>query len=309
MIQSMINEANVICRRFQQPYTFGRKEALTDGIQSVICIHDRDRHLVMHWSVEKMRQRLEVLREAIDESEIFPTDAIFERGDAWQLEDDASILFVPAIREKLGKLLKRSDSSMNVLDESRFSLDSSRRSSLLPRSPTFNAGIADTCKELVRKHSSGDLISTFCVTASALQRALDHPDRTPAFAIPLTVHAMSLLSIYPGLVQNMIDKRDVPSSIRSSWLQNTKELGERLQNSIEFVMQVGFLFPKVLIHFSRFIEYYFSRVFHWIPLAFSMIGFIIPRIHLTLFSLTTARYLSYITASFLVLRCYHLRLQ
>lgn len=275
----MINEANAICRRFQQPYNFNRKEALSDELQSVICVHDRDQHLVMHWSVEKLRQRLEVLRGAIDESGIFPTETLFERGDAWQLEEDASVLFVPAVRERLGKLLKRSDSSINALDESRFSLDSSRRSSLLPRSPTLTTGIADTCKELIRKFCHGDLISTFCLAASSLQRVLDHPERTPTFAIALTVQAMSLLSLYPGLINSMLSKKDVPSSIRNNWLQNTKEFGERLQNSIEFVMQVGFLYQTFSIVPTLLIYYFVYRAFRWILLAFLMNGYIKPSNH------------------------------
>jgi hypothetical protein len=130
---------------------------------------------------------------------------------------------------------------MSVLDDSRFSFDSSRRSSLLfSRSPTINTGTADTCKELIHKLGDGDLNSTFCVAASSLQRVLDIPDRTYTFVIPLTVHAHTLLAIYPALVSFFVHKRDVPSSIRANWIQSTKELGRKLQNSLEFVMQVRY---------------------------------------------------------------------
>ena len=235
----MLNETNAICRRFHQPYVFVRKEALTEDMQPLICVQDRDRQLVMYWSINTMRQRFESLREALDETGDFPIDAVFERGDVWQLEEGASTLFAPAIKEKLDKLLKRHDSSMSVLDESRFSSDSSRRSSLLlSRSPTINTGAADICKELIRKLGDGDLTSAFCVAASSLQRVLDIPDRSYSFAIPLTVHAHTLLAIYPELINLLVHKRDVPSSIRANWLQSTKEMRHRLQNALEFVMQV-----------------------------------------------------------------------
>lgn len=240
----MLNETNAICRRFQQPYAFTRRDALTDDLQPMICVQDLDRQLVMYWSIDTMRKRLEVLREAIDESGKFPTSTVFERGDVWQLEDGASALFVPALKEKLDKLLKCHDSSMSVLDDSRFSIDSSRRSSLrLSRSPTINTGAAETCKELIHTFRDGDLNSTFCSAASSLKCALDHPDRTYSFTIPLTVHAFSLLSVYPGLVSFLVNKRDVPPNIRNNWFHTTKELGQRLQNSLEFVMQVR-LFPN-----------------------------------------------------------------
>ncbi|XP_057378906.1 kinesin-like protein KIF14 [Daphnia carinata] len=238
VIQSMLNEINAICRRFQQPYAFTRRDALTDDLQPMICVQDLDRQLVMYWSIDTMRKRMEVLRQAIDESGKFPTATVFERGDVWQLEDGSSALFVPALKEKLDKLLKCHDSSMSVLDDSRFSIDSSRRSSLrLSRSPTINTGVAETCKELIRTFHNGDLNSTFCSAASSLKSALDHPDRTYSFAIPLTVHALSLLSVYPGLVSFFVNKRDVLQNVRNNWLHTTKELGQRLQNSLEFVMQ------------------------------------------------------------------------
>lgn len=239
----MLNETNAICRRFQQPYAFSRRDAVTEDLQPMVCVQDLERQLVMYWTIGTMRKRLEVLREAIDESGKFPTDTVFGRGDVWQLEDGATALFVPALKEKLDKLLKCHDSSMSVLDDSRFSIDSSRRSSLLlPRSPTINTGTAETCKELIRTFCDGDLSSTFCTAASSLKCLLDLPDRTYSFAIPLTAHTFSLLSVYPGLVHFLVSKRDVPSCVRNNWLHATKELGLKLQNSLEFVMQVCLVF-------------------------------------------------------------------
>lgn len=236
----MINEINAICRRFHQPYTFSRKEASSDGLQSKICIRDWEHHLVMYWSIDKMRQRLQILKDASDESGKFPTEAFFERGDVWQSEDEVSGLFTPIVREKLEKLLKRHENSMSNLDESRFSLDSSRRSSLLPKSPSFTAGIAETCKELLVTFRYGDLFSSFWNAASSLQVALNHPERTSGFAISLTVNAVALFSVYPGLVNHLLNIKDLPPSVKNSWLQISKELEQRLKNSIEFVMQVSY---------------------------------------------------------------------
>nr|CAG4641559.1 EOG090X03EV [Eurycercus lamellatus] len=78
-----------------------------------------------------MKQKLEVLREAAEESHTFPADAIFDKGDVWLVEEESLSLIAPSIREKLEKFNKRHETS--VLDESRFSFDSSRRSSLMPR--------------------------------------------------------------------------------------------------------------------------------------------------------------------------------
>lgn len=231
----MLNELNAISRRFHQPYTFSRKDALVGESQSAICVHDRDRHLFMHWSIDKTQQRLEEIRETIDESGKLPADGLFDSGDVWQLEDDALALFAPAIREKLDKLLKQHDRS--VLDESRFSIDSSRRSSLLPRSPTIHTEVADTCKQLILNFSSGNnWISSFCAAATCLQSTLAHPERTANFAISLTVNTLSLLSVYHGLVESFLNK--IPTNIQIDYFQRAKELGQRLQNSIEFLMQV-----------------------------------------------------------------------
>lgn len=239
MIQSMLNEFNAISRRFQQPFVFSRTDKFTDEPQTSICVLDRDRHLVMHWSVDKARQRLESMRETIEESGCLPINVMFDIGDVWHLEDDASALLAPAIKEKLEKLLKRQDNSINVLDESRFSLDSSRRSSLLPRSPTINTSIAESCQQLILKFTLGNSFSSFFSASCGLHTALAHPELSGSFAISVTCHAVSLLAVYPGLVEHLLNKTSAPSSIRQDLFQTAQELGQRFQKSIEFVIQVG----------------------------------------------------------------------
>lgn len=192
-----------------------------------------------------MRQRLQIIREVIDEVGILTSEDIFEGGDEWQLEDDTSASFVPTIREELEKFLTRHESSITVLDESRFSLDTSRRSSFLPRSPPVNAKMADICKDLIGKFSDGDHVSTFVESISTLQSLLEHPDRSANFAISITVHSKSLLAIYPGLVSNRLMKKpNLPSSVREEFIKQSKDLVLKLKNSLEFVMQVSFLFER-----------------------------------------------------------------
>lgn len=237
----MLNELNVICRKFHQPYTFSRIESpLTDESQSLVSVCDEDRQLVMYWTLDKMRQRLKIIREAIDETGVLTSDDIFEGGDVWQLEHDTSASYGPSVREELEKLLMRQESSITILDESRFSLDSSRRSSALLRSPTVNKRVADVCKDIVANFSDGDLLSRFVESASALRASLGRPDRSPNFALSLTVHFVSLMSIYPGLVDHLLSlKPDLSSSIRVDVVKQAKDLGMKLKNCMEFVMQVG----------------------------------------------------------------------
>jgi hypothetical protein len=248
----MLNEANAICRRFQQPYHFSRKEAINEDLSSAVSLKDNNRGLVMHWSFETMRQRLKTLRVAVEESEgSFPMDAIFDSGDVWYREYDSSSFFSPNTRAKLEELLRTlNDSSVISPDGSKFSPNSRRRSSLLPRPPTnFNAETIDACRKFLPKFSiDGCLISTFSEMAASVQLLLDHPDRTYTFAIGLTVNSVSLLSIYPGLVDFMFTKREVFSSLRNGWIKSTKEFGKRLQNSLDFVMQIKFLKLFVILY-------------------------------------------------------------
>uniref|UniRef100_A0A0P6DD56 Kinesin protein KIF14 n=1 Tax=Daphnia magna TaxID=35525 RepID=A0A0P6DD56_9CRUS len=241
IVQSMLNEANSICRRFHQPYRFTREEAITEDLQSAICVKDQNLQHIMYWSFDKMKQRLKALREAVHDSKTFPAEIFFDGGDIWQREDDASVFFAPATRAKLEKLLKSvnfNDSNISLLDESKFSHRSPRRSSLLPRSLTINERSAIPCQELIHNFAvSENLMSAFCFTASCLQSQLDHPDRTSSFAITLTANTLSLLSVFPGLVDFMLSTREVPASLRIIWTQSCKELKQKLQKSVEFVLQ------------------------------------------------------------------------
>ena len=188
-----------------------------------------------------MKQRLKTLRVAVEESDNFPIEAIFDSGDVWYQEDDGSSFFAPNTRAKLEKLLKTvNNSSIISPNESKFSLESPKRSSLLPRSSiNSNAETAAACREILRKLSfDGDLISTFCDMVSTVQCLLNSPDRTFTFAIELTVNSSSLVSILPGLTDFMFTKREVRSSLLNGWLKSIKESGNRLKTSLEFVMQV-----------------------------------------------------------------------
>jgi hypothetical protein len=75
--------------------------------------------------------------------------------------------------------------------------------------------------------------------ASSIQSFLDHPDRSATFVIGLTVNSKSLLSIFEGLVDFMFTKREVLSSLRNGWLKSSNESRKRLQNALEFVIQVS----------------------------------------------------------------------
>lgn len=249
----MINEANAICRRFKKPYSFSRKEAVTEDLNSVVCVQDHNRRLIMHWSFDTMKQRLKALRVAVEESGSFPIEAIFDSGDVWYQEDDGSSFFAPNTRAKLEKLLKTlNNSSIISPDGSKFSLVSPRRSSLLPRSPVdFNAEAAAACRELVLKLRVHDgMISTFCDMISSVQCLLDSPDRTFTFGIGLTVKSTSLLSILRGFVDFMFTKREVRPSLQNGWLKYMKESGNKLKTSLEFVMQVKPLKYLVLFYFG-----------------------------------------------------------
>lgn len=238
----MLNEANAICRRFQQPYIFSRKEAINEDLNSAVCVQDQNKRLVMYWDFDQMKQRLNKLRVAAEESNNFPTEAIFDTGDVWYRENDASSFFAPSTRAKLQELMRTlNDSSIISPDGIKFSPKSPRRSSLFPRSPTnFNAEVGAACRKLIQELSVSEcLISTFCGMASSIQSFLDHPDRSATFAIGLTVNSKSLLSIFEGLVDFMFTKREVLSSLRNGWLKTTSESRKRLQNSLEFVIQVS----------------------------------------------------------------------
>ncbi len=239
----MLNEANAICRRFMQPYTFFRKEAINEDLNSAVCVQDQNRGLVMYWNFDQMRQRLKTLRVAAEESDNFPTEAIFYTGDVWYRENDASSFFAPNTRAKLQELLRTlNDSSVISPDEKKFSHKTPRRSSLFPRSPTntFNAEEGAACRKIIQELSISEcLISTFCGMASSIQLLLDHPDRSATFAIGLTVNSRSFLSIFQGLVDFMFTKREVLSSLRNGWLKTASESRKRLQNSLEFVIQVS----------------------------------------------------------------------
>ncbi|XP_057381549.1 kinesin-like protein KIF14 isoform X2 [Daphnia carinata] len=241
VVQSMLNEANSICRRFHQPYRFTRKEAITEDLQSAICVKDQNLQHIMYWSFDKMKQRLKALRDAVQDSKTFPTEVFFDGGDIWQREDDASVFFAPATRAKLERLLKGvnfNDSNVSFLDESKFSYRSPRRSSLLPRSPTVNERSGVACQELIHNFAVDEnLMSAFCSIASCLQSQLDHPDCTSSFAITLTSNTLSLLSVFPGLVDFMLSTREVPANLRINWAQSCKELKQNLQKCVEFVLQ------------------------------------------------------------------------
>ena len=241
-VQLVLNEGNALCRRLKSPYSFSMVDSLADGLESTVSVHDRNRHLVMHWPVEKMKQKLEVLREAAEDSGHFPFEAIFERGDVWHPEDQRLNLLPPTIRAKLDQIQRRKDLSQATLDDSHFSFNtSSRRSSILPRSPLLSSTSTtiDACKELISKISSADHLRTFVSASIALRNLLSCPDRSPRFAVLLTGHTVSLLSVFPGLIQQMIGGKEIPTEIQSSWLTAVKEHSQKLQNSVEFIMQVN----------------------------------------------------------------------
>lgn len=241
MIQSMISEANAICRRLSAPYLFSRKDALEDGLKSAICVHDQNQHLFIKWSVEKMQQKLKILREEAEESMVFPSDRIFDDGDVWQVEDEMLTLIAPSIREKLEKLQKRHECSFSALDDSRFSMDSSmRRNSLLPRSSSSdsNSLTADCCRTLISQTVMGNMFYTACRMCSIVSHHLTHPERTTSFTIGLTVHAHTAISMLPGVVEQTLSKRELPSTFGHTWLDNAVVLGQKLQNSIDYIMQV-----------------------------------------------------------------------
>lgn len=253
-IQSMVNEVNAICRRFGAPYSFSRKDALVDGLEPTICVHDRDRHLVLTWDIETLRRTLETCREAVEDSLPIPFEALFETGQVWQPEEENLTLVAPTIRDKLTKLKKRNDCSPTLRDEdSRLSLDtSSRRSSLLCRSPLTNASssVVDSCRQMISNFSVGDLDHTFVSISKSLRNLLIRPERTAGFAVLLTGYTFSLVSVLPGLTQKMIGQRDVPSEFRSSWTRAAQQICNKLQIAVECVMQVPLTLRALKAPFS-----------------------------------------------------------
>lgn len=241
MIQSMISEANAICRRLSAPYLFSRKDALEDGLKSAICVHDQNQHLFIKWSVEKMRQKLKILREEAEESLRFPSDRIFDDGDVWQVEDEMLTLIAPSIRDKLEKLQKRHECSFSgFLDDSRFSMDSSmRRNSLLPRSSCSDSSsiAADCCRTLISQTVLGNMFYTACRMCSVVGHHLAQPERTASFTIGLTVHAHTAISMLPGVVEQTLSKRELPPTFGLSWLDTAVALGQKLQNAVDYIMQ------------------------------------------------------------------------
>ena len=75
-----MKEGNAICKRFQSPYSFSRKDTLSDRMETAILVHDRDRQLILHWNIETMKEKLQILREAIEEeSPSFPSHDLLLR--------------------------------------------------------------------------------------------------------------------------------------------------------------------------------------------------------------------------------------
>lgn len=242
----MIKEGNAICKRFQSSYSFSRKDTLSDRMETAILVHDRDRQLILHWSIETMKEKLQILREAIEEqSASFPSDMLFDRRDVWRPEDESPLSYVEAtIRDKLAHLTQnQSESHNSLLDESRFSIDlSSRRSSLLCRSPpvTNSCSITtDACKEIIMTslpHNS--LTRTFWSTCFSLRNYLANPEHTSRFAVFVTTHTFTIVSMLPGVISHISSRKELPSELKSSWLETAREQGQKLQNAIEFVLQV-----------------------------------------------------------------------
>jgi len=125
----MLNEANALCRRWKAPYSFSRKEALEEALETAVCVHDHQRRVMMKWNVDTMKRKLDAMRQAAEDGLPFPADRIFDgdAGDQWQVEVDHFV--ATSIRERLEQIQKRqaaAEFSFSVtLDESRFSLDSS----------------------------------------------------------------------------------------------------------------------------------------------------------------------------------------
>lgn len=243
----MIKEGNAICKRFQSPYSFSRKDTLSDRMETAILVHDRDRQLILHWNIETMKEKLQILREAIEEeSPSFPSHMLFDRRDVWRPEDESPLTLVEAtIRDKLAHLTQnQSESHNSFLDESRFSIDlSSRRSSLLCRSPpvTNSCSItADACKELIMTSLPHDCLTrTYWSACFSLRNSLAHPEHTSRFAVFVTSHTFTIVSMLPGVISHISSRKELPSELKSSWLETARDQGQKLQNAIEFVLQVS----------------------------------------------------------------------
>ena len=248
----MVNEGNAICRRLQVPFCFSWNYSFMDdleGLEPGIYVHDRTRHLVMQWTADVMRSKLEVLRDLVEDSSTLPesgfrSDVIFERGQCWRVEDENSVI-TPLIKEKLEKLQKRHDNSLVVLDDSRNSIasyDLSRRSSLLHRSPSVNSSFitAGACKDLLSSFSfAGDFAQTVCQLCSKLHQLLNHPDRTSSFAVSITGYAHSLMYALPSFVHQKNLNAEIPSEVELDWIEMAKQHCSKLQTCVEFVLQVS----------------------------------------------------------------------
>ena len=243
-VQTRLNEANVICRRLRAPYSFSRKETLDDdSLGPAVCVHDRSRNLFIKWSVAKLNEKLEILREAAEDDLPFPIDAVFDsEQDAWQVEEENQSFVVPYVRDRLENVLKRHD--CNLTDDSRLSLDSTtrRRSSILLRSPPSNPAsvYVETCRDsLLTIPQQGGIFSVVCNAVTQLGGMLINAERSALLAVRLTPVAYNILTVLPLLAQQEASDPQCHPNAKFDWLQLCSELCRKLQNATGYLLQVG----------------------------------------------------------------------